>query len=70
MPGNFDIMYSMMRAYDQEDKLLGDSNAKLEGGIKTDVLIPFDTNTAIDVYSNGKDRALDFAAAYLMHHRR
>ena len=65
MPGNFAISYSISRAYDQNGLLLGESNAKLDGGIKTDVLIPFDANTAIDIYTHGEDKALQFAMAYI-----
>ena len=65
MPENFWIMFSSCRGYDQYNKILVDSNGKLDGGVKTDVLIPFDAKTAIDIYTNGIDRALEFALSYL-----
>jgi carboxyl-terminal processing protease len=65
MPENFVIMFSSSRAFDQNDQLLVESNAKLEGGVKTNILIPFDAKTAIDINTNGKDSALEYAVSYL-----
>lgn len=69
LPGDSDVNYwvvfSSCRAYDADGKILVDSNAKLEGGVKTDVLIPFNANTAINIYTNNKDEALEYAKSYL-----
>lgn len=65
MPENFMIMFSSGRAFDQNNQLLVESNSKLEGGVKTDILIPFSASTAIDINTQGKDSALDYALSYL-----
>lgn len=68
MPENFVIVFSSGKAFDQNNHLLVESNSKLEGGVKTDVLIPFDAKTAIDINTYDKDSALDFAIFYLEKH--
>ncbi|MFM0340288.1 S41 family peptidase [Paraburkholderia fungorum] len=68
MPGNFVINFSSSRAYDENNNLLVESDGNLQGGVKTDVMIPLDANAAIDINTNGKDIALDYAIAYLKQH--
>lgn len=65
LPKKFFIAFTSGRGYDQNDHILVDSNAKLEGGVKTDIVIPFDAKTAIAVYSKNEDYALAYAVAYL-----
>jgi carboxyl-terminal processing protease len=65
MPENFIINFSDGIAYDENHQVLVESNAELKGGVQTDILIPFDTKTAIDINTNNKDVALDFALSYL-----
>ncbi len=70
MPENFIINFSDSIARDENNQILVESNADLDGGVKTDILIPFDTQTAINVNTNNKDIALDFAVSYLKKHIR
>lgn len=65
MPENFVINFSDNIAFDETNQVLVESNGKLEGGVKTDVLIPLDAKSAIDINTHDKDAALNFAISYL-----
>ena len=49
----------------ENNQILVESNAELNGGVKTDVLIPFDVDAAVDINTNNKDVALNYAIFYL-----
>lgn len=65
MPKSFVVIFSSSRGCDQTGRLLVESNGKLEGGVRTDILIPFNLTTATDINTTSGDSALNFAVSKL-----
>jgi carboxyl-terminal processing protease len=57
----YNLRYGISYIVDRKGRIMINADKNFQGGVKTDLKIPLDTQTAIDIYTNRKDPALNFA---------
>lgn len=65
MPEGYIVTYPRITCLDEKGKVMLDTNAENEGGVRPDIKVPFDKENALALYEGRKDVELEAAMKYL-----
>lgn len=65
MPDGYIVTYPRIACLDEKGKVMLDTNAENEGGVRPDIKVPFDKENALALYEGRKDVELEVAMKYL-----